>query len=757
MARKVTTFYRIFFSYLIILIIPISIIGTINYIRISNIVENTVKRESLTMLRQAADIIDVRAKELDKLSFELSSNPRIRNFLYETGPIDVNTRLLIIDIIRDLAIYRAPNGFIDDIFIYSKKNGMVVSSSGMYTLDMFYDVMYKYKDASYEEWKYLLDQYHYRYYVPSKIVTNDNKTSKEVTYLQTLPQDETNVIGTLIIFIDDDQYSSIMSKLVKDSRGYYYILDSNGDVITTNDKKELYLKMVKNNRSTQDDFQSIKYDNNTLVVSHVTSAYNKWRYITIIPLDIFMGQVKGVKKFTIGLVLTCIVIGLIISYYVANKNYKPLKEILSYINRDRLSVLYDDKYDDYKVIYNVIRKSYNEIAAYEEEIKKYKPVFKQDLLMRLLNGSILDVPLEELSKNIDIDLDFDLFAVILIHIDFKKGYSHSTEVEMGLFRLTAMKSIEDIIKRIGAGYLLELNGGLIAIIFTRNGNIEMCRKDLLSLSNEIKEYLEAKLRLKINIGIGKIYSDYKDIARSYEEAKEALDYAVMRENDILFYENIDVENDIYDFTIQKEIQLANCIKAGDEARAVQIIDELYRENICERHLSLGMMKYFVYDVYSTTLKIAHEIEISGICDIFKEHRNFLMFNSIRASIEEIKALVRSICHIVNEHKKRNNRLIEDIVNFIDNNYTNKEISLDMVAEQFDISSQYLSRFFKEHMGFNYIDYLNKKRIEKAKELLLNSNMKIKEIACKTGFDNANTFIKVFRKYEGITPGQFRAN
>lgn len=547
MTRKINTFYKIFFSYLIILIIPISIIGTINYIRISNIVENTVKRESLTMLRQAADIIDVRAKELDKLSFELSSNPRIRNFLYETGPIDVNTRLLIIDIIRDLAIYRAPNGFIDDIFIYSKKNGMVVSSSGMYTLDMFYDVMYKYKDASYEEWKYLLDQYHYRYYVPSKIVTNDNKTSKEVTYLQTLPQDETNVIGTLIIFIDDDQYSSIMSKLVKDGRGHYYILDSNGDVITTNDKKELYLKMVKNNRSTQDDFQSIKYDNNTLVVSHVTSAYNKWRYITIIPLDIFMGQVKGVKKFTIGLVLTCIVIGLIISYYVANKNYKPLKEILSYINRDRLSVLYDDKYDDYKVIYNVIRKSYNEIAAYEEEIKKYKPVFKQDLLMRLLNGSILDVPLEELLKNIDIDLDFDLFAVILIHIDFKKGDSHSTEVEMGLFRLTAMKSIEDIIKRIGAGYLLELNGGLIAIIFTRNGNIEMCRKDLLSLSKEIKEYIEAKLRLKINIGIGKIYSDYKDIARSYEEAKEALDYAVMRENDILFYENIDVENDIYDF------------------------------------------------------------------------------------------------------------------------------------------------------------------------------------------------------------------
>lgn len=755
MVRKMNTFYKIFFSYLIILIIPISIIGTVNYIKISNIVENDVKRGNMTMLRQAADIIDMRARELDKLSFELSSNPRIRDFLYKNNPIDVDTRLLVIDIIKDLAVYRAPNGFIDDIFIYSKKNGMIISSSGMYTTDMFYSVMYRYKDMTYNQWKELLDQYHYRYYMPSENMLTDNRINQEITYLQTLPQDETNAIGTLIIFIDDSQYSSIMSKLIKDSKGCYYIMDSYNNVITTNDKNKAYLKLVNNSDIVRDGVQNIKYQGNNLVVSCVVSPYNKWKYLAITPLNVFMEEAKGVKEFTIGLVLICVIIGLIVSYYVANKNYKPLKEIVSYINRGK-KILSEDRYDDYKIIYNVIRESYSEIAAYEEEIKKYKPVFKQDLLMRLLNGFILELPLNELVKDIDIDLNFDLFVVMLIYLDFK-GDLQGTEIQMELLRLTTIKSIEEAVKQQGTGYVIELNGGLIAVIFEQNGNMSMCKKSLSILSNTIKECINRDFYLNMNIGIGKIYYDYKGIATSYREAREALDYAVLKEKDIVFYEDVEVENGVYEFSIQKEMQLANCIKCGDKVHAVQIVDELYEENISERHLPLNMIKYFIYDVYSTILKIAYDIDIPEACDIFNQYSDFLMLSSIRSSIEKIKALISDICDLVNEHKKNNNKLIEDIVKFIDDNYSNKEISLDMVAEKFNISSQYLSRFFKERMGINYIDYLNKKRIEKAKELLINSNIKIKEIACRIGFDNVNTFIKVFRKYEGITPGQFRGN
>ncbi|WP_026486087.1 helix-turn-helix domain-containing protein [Caldanaerobius polysaccharolyticus] len=756
MTRKIKTFYKIFFSYVLILIIPISIIGTINYIKTSSIVETAVKRENMTMLRQAADVIDVRAKELDKLSFELSSNPRIRSFLYNSGPMDVDTRLLIMDVIKDLAVYRAPNNFLDDIFIYSKKNGVIVSSSGMYTPYMFYNAVYKYKGMSYKEWKQLLDQYHYKHYVPSQDIAVDSRNSKEITYLQSLPQNESNEFGSLIVFIGENQYSTLMSRLVKDSKGYYYILDSQGNVISTNDKRGIYARVIDGNTGTANASQTIDYVRNNAVISYVTSSYNKWKYITITPLNVFMKQVKGVKEFTVGLVLFCAFIGLIISYYIAGKSYKPVKEILSYINSDRLSVLPDDKYDDYKTIYSVIRKSYSDIAAYKEEIKKYKPVFRQDLLMRLLNGSILNVPLEELSKNTDIDLNFDLFSVILVNLNFKDA-SQGTDVEMGLLRLTVMRNIEDALNRIGAGYIMELSGGLIGVIFTQDGDVEACRGDLGVFSQEVKEFVESELHFKVNIGVGNIYLDYKNIATSYEEARIALDYAILKGMDILFYEDIKVENVIYDFPVQKEISLTNCIKAGDDIHAMQIIDELYRENICEKRLSLQMMKYFVYDIYSTVLKAAYEINAFGMYNIFDTHSDFLICGSIKCSIEKIKALVENICINVNSRKKGNKKLFEEIISYIDGNFTDIDISLDKVAEHFNLSSQYLSRFFKEHAGFNYIDYLNKKRIERAKSLLSNSNCRIKDVAYKSGFENVNTFIKVFKKYEGITPGQFRAS
>jgi len=72
-----------------------------------------------------------------------------------------------------------------------------------------------------------------------------------------------------------------------------------------------------------------------------------------------------------------------------------------------------------------------------------------------------------------------------------------------------------------------------------------------------------------------------------------------------------------------------------------------------------------------------------------------------------------------------------------------------------MNPSYLSYFFKEQTGENFIDYLNKVRIEKAKELLKDSSMSLSEIASQVGYSNAGYFNRIFKKIVGITPGQYR--
>ena len=83
------------------------------------------------------------------------------------------------------------------------------------------------------------------------------------------------------------------------------------------------------------------------------------------------------------------------------------------------------------------------------------------------------------------------------------------------------------------------------------------------------------------------------------------------------------------------------------------------------------------------------------------------------------------------------------------------ISLNDIGEAIGLSPSYVSRIFKEYYGTNYVDYLNRNRVKKAKEYLQDASLTIQEIAEKTGFSSLQAFIRVFKKYEVMSPGRYR--
>lgn len=92
--------------------------------------------------------------------------------------------------------------------------------------------------------------------------------------------------------------------------------------------------------------------------------------------------------------------------------------------------------------------------------------------------------------------------------------------------------------------------------------------------------------------------------------------------------------------------------------------------------------------------------------------------------------------------------------YIEENYQ-KDISLDDVSRSVDISPYYFSKLFKEETGENFIEYLTNLRIEKAKKLLVKSDMNIKNICLDTGYSDPNYFSRIFKKQVGVTPTEYR--
>lgn len=97
-----------------------------------------------------------------------------------------------------------------------------------------------------------------------------------------------------------------------------------------------------------------------------------------------------------------------------------------------------------------------------------------------------------------------------------------------------------------------------------------------------------------------------------------------------------------------------------------------------------------------------------------------------------------------------------LVRYINENYRN-EISLTGAAQVMNMNSNYISQLFKKETGITFVHYITQKRIEDAKELLTSTKKPLTDIALEVGFNDTFHFIKTFKRYVGMTPGQYRAN
>ena len=98
--------------------------------------------------------------------------------------------------------------------------------------------------------------------------------------------------------------------------------------------------------------------------------------------------------------------------------------------------------------------------------------------------------------------------------------------------------------------------------------------------------------------------------------------------------------------------------------------------------------------------------------------------------------------------------IEAVILYVREHFT-EDISLDMLAEKYGTYPQYLSKRIKQCLGLTFHDYISSLRIEKAKELLSSTAKEINEISKESGFVSRNTFLRVFKKYTGVTPSEYR--
>ncbi|MGO4270707.1 helix-turn-helix domain-containing protein, partial [Paenibacillus sp. TAF58] len=108
--------------------------------------------------------------------------------------------------------------------------------------------------------------------------------------------------------------------------------------------------------------------------------------------------------------------------------------------------------------------------------------------------------------------------------------------------------------------------------------------------------------------------------------------------------------------------------------------------------------------------------------------------------------------------RRKNEVIDPIISVVTdyiNAHLGDDITLDLLADKLSITGTYLSTYFKQKKGINFSEYINNVRMRKAQELLETTDHKVQDIASMVGYYSVNAFIRKFKKFTGVPPGEFR--
>lgn len=299
----------------------------------------------------------------------------------------------------------------------------------------------------------------------------------------------------------------------------------------------------------------------------------------------------------------------------------------------------------------------------------------------------------------------------------------------------------------------------VAVILCHNGPVD--RTDVTRKLYEIRYCLAGRGQGEVTIGAGSGQREIAGISKSFEEARYALSYQIIKgKNRVIGYDEI-AKTPAYQGSISQED--ISRLEAGIESGAVEncgaVIDDILRKLVVTPGIGLPDIQLQCLNILLAGIRKMAPIPVQ-----INEHlgKNLLSLEGIARfqTLEQLKQWLLEVIGSIMDLQSRHHLpvkkdLISDVKEYIAHNFE-QNLSLAALAGRFFINPFYLSQLFKEKAGETYLNYVMRVRINKAKELLETTDLKIAEVCEAVGYTDAKYFSKLFEKLAGCKPSEYKS-
>ena len=753
---KRRVFLKIFLSLMGLTLIPIFFLGLTSYFVFYRSMQAQSDEFDRLILSTLSERVDRNLKEVKEILF--------RYALFIDIEQDNYGRLL--GVVKELGGIAGTNDFIKDIFIYIIDSEQVLTQNGLYYADVFFDKVYRYVDSPGQEIQERLRQQNsFSILNTSKVIQDGFIENRYITILNSVPIRE-DPRANLVVLVDEAYLYSIIESTGFAAKGdQIAIVNSSLDLITGSIEDTLdedALKTIQAEIETEKMSSVHSHRIGSTSVFHSRSAVTDWHYLVFTPANQISRRAASIRNIAIWICAVLTIICFLLTWVLSMNLYSPIREIVATIQNTPVAGQEPEvKTDEMSYILTHVKYVMERNKSLDHSMKQVEPAFRDHYLRSLILG-IPNRMISDSDSGVKLDWPYTNFVVVVVQISFKEETVLS-EYSCESMTNDFLRYFEEVLNT-GEGMVGVLTYiGKTQMTILVNLQTEYRLETLLrEVEPQIGQYTE-KYCCSITLGLGGFCKTMSQINGSYEEAMKALrSRRIGARYQILYFNKLGearTSKPTLNYPIEQERQLMYSVLAGNYDKVAETINNIMANNLFDEttynHL-ITLFDQFIgtaSKILNKDKSIKHNLDEKG----FIHHHRYNKPENLAAMRQSVLDIYERITEAF--CRKRNEKgedLKERLIQYIQKNCHAPDLSLDSIAAEFDLNPKYVSRYFKEQTGTNYLDYLNMIRVKNAKELLAqNKNLKILEISKMVGFFNVNTFIAVFKRVEGITPNTFR--
>jgi len=764
---KISFFHKSLIITLLISSIPLILLAILTYYNGTREIEREVGRTQRLQYEQVSERVDAELTQLKMTVNQWAYNPLMMELQNHSIGQDVRYTL---DLFNQLVVMKQSDPLIQQVSLLLGEGGglLIDGENGSRSL-----AGERYR----ERYLPLLEQQQIIFWTDRLALSEASGDSLSVSLVQKVPVLSDPSYGAILVELNKREIASLLEQLSPPGQGVAFLHEESRGYLVANaaertaGRAELEDSILEEVRNRNEETGSFSYSSGqeVYVVTYGQLKSTGWLYVCATPLSHLIKPVERVFKLPLIAGLLGLAIAFVLSWFASKQLYRPLLHLTKLFGHDQPAAA--SRKNEVHFIESRWNYLLRERTDMQARLEKALPALREGFVLQLAQGHLNALPdyrIREQYEQFDLPFDHARYSMLLIELyGFADRYSNRTQGDDRLITFAAANIVEEMLRQrqpddATSASVINFQDLTIGVLFSYVHDCanERIKAAMSEFGRALIEPLQTYLKLQGIVGVSRVTASVKHLSIILEDTRQAMRHRNLEADDSI----IDAEQamprgedgpvPVYPFL--EGNMLVQALQSGAEEQVFQhaqaFVEALRAKSSNEFAIQQGMLQLLGNVQFTMTQMGCNPQQLYQGANLYEQ---LLQIREPSAMLAWFNAAVLApfLDEMQSLRDLKIKQAVEKVVALMQENYM-QDLSLEYCADRFGTYPQKLSASFRQIVGINFIDYLTRLRLNKSKELLIGTQLKISDIAAQVGYQPAY-YNRTFKKHEGMTPGQYR--